>query len=213
MGYHRAGFDVVGVDIEPQPHYPFEFVQADALQILRDQPDEMWWERFDAIHASPPCQDHTGITKLTGGEHGTGWMLAETVRLLEETGLPWVCENVVGPNVRMAGWWFVLCGSMFDLGVRRHRRFGASFLVMPPPCRHDTQARPVSVTGHPVGPNAAPGPLNDWKWRTVQEGKDAMGMYWGDRRGVAQAIPPAYTEFIGAQLMAVVQSAAPARPH
>lgn len=187
MGYHRAGFEVVGVDLEPQPHYPFEFHQADALTFPLGG--------FDAVHASPPCHDHSSISDE---DDGTGWLLAATVVRLQASGLPWVCENVVGPNVKMSGWWFVLCGSMFDMKVRRHRRFGSSHLMLPPACRHAEQGRPFTITGdggacesaHSLKPNAR----DFWQY---------MDMSWMEGKppyGVAQAIPPAYTSWIGLQL-------------
>ncbi len=188
MGYHRAGFEVVGVDIDPQPDYPFEFHQADAMTFPLDG--------FDAIHASPPCHDHSSISP---GENGTGWMLRATVDRLAKSGTPWVCENVVGPGVRMGGWWFVLCGSMFDMQVRRHRRFGSSHLMFPPAHRHKEQGRPYTITGHGGGCESKhslkPKASDFWRY---------MDMPWMEGRpayGVAQAIPPAYTEWIGGQLM------------
>src|SRR5580698_6854972 len=137
MGYAQAGFEVVGVDHLPQPHYPFEFHQGDAMTWPLDG--------FAAIHASPPCQDHSSLSAQQD-EHGTGWMLAATIERLQPLSVPWIVENVVGPTVVMGGWWFVLCGSSFDLGVRRHRRFGSNTLMLPPGCRHDLQPRPIDVT-------------------------------------------------------------------
>jgi DNA (cytosine-5)-methyltransferase 1 len=198
VGYARAGFDVTGVDIEPQPDYPFAFVQADALDYLGDHGHE-----FDVIHASPPCQDHSVLNR---GTHGTGWMLAEVVRQLVELDRPWVVENVVGKDVRMAGWWFVLCGSMFGMKVRRHRRFGSSHLIMPPTCNHASQGRAWTITGHGGGKPSRHSmkPLASEFWRY-------MDMPWMEGKppyGVAQAIPPAYTEFIGAQLIDHLRTAA-----
>jgi DNA (cytosine-5)-methyltransferase 1 len=199
-GYQRAGFHVVGVDIEPQPDYcGDEFYQMDALVALAGL--DGWDEPFDAIHASPPCHDHS---TLSATENGTGWLLAATVALLAKSGLPWVCENVVGPDVKMAGWWFVLCGSSFDMKVRRHRRFGSSLLMLPPACRHKEQGRPYTVTGHGGGCESRhslkPKASDFWRY---------MDMPWMEGKppyGVAQAIPPAYTEFIGAQLLAHIES-------
>lgn len=186
MGYHRAGFDVVGVDVVGQPDYPFEFHRADAMSFPLDG--------FDALHASPPCHDHSS---LAPGPDDTGWLLTATVARLTAAGLPWVCENVVGPDVRMGGWWFVLCGSMFDLRVRRHRRFGSSHLMMPPVCRHAEQGRPWTITGHggPSRHSQKPAAADFWRF---------LDMPWMEGRpayGVAQAIPPAYTEWIGTQLL------------
>jgi DNA (cytosine-5)-methyltransferase 1 len=159
-------------------------------------------EEFDAIHASPPCHDHS---TLNSGDHGTGWLLAETVRLLKEIGLAWICENVVGPSVEMDGWWFTLCGSSFDLGVRRHRRFGSDRMFLAPGCRHDLQPEPVDVTGT-GGMRLGPRPDttnggNSRKPRGLTHAREVMGIDWMTRKELAQAIPPAYTEWIGAQLL------------
>jgi len=189
MGYHRAGFEVVGVDINPQPHYPFEFHQGDAMTWPLDG--------FDAFHASPPCQDHSALSVLHEA-HGTGWMLASTITRLRQTPLPWVVENVEGPTVRMDGWWFTLCGSSFGLRVRRHRRFGSNLLVISPPCRHAEAGPVVGVTGH--GAQGHEYRRNE-PVATQADRREAMGIDWMNRDELAQAIPPAYTQFIGEQLM------------
>lgn len=189
MGYQRAGFYVVGVDVAPQPNYcGDEFIQADAMTYPLGG--------FDALHGSPPCHDHSTIS---GPDDGTGWMLEATVARFAASGTPWVCENVVGPSVRMAGWWFVLCGSMFGMQVRRHRRFGSSLLFLPPSCCHAEQGRPWTITGHGGGHESKhskkPSPRDFWQY---------MDMPWMEGKphyGVAQAIPPAYTEWIGQRLM------------
>src|SRR5215469_6754909 len=141
MGYHRAGLDVVGIDINPHPRYPFRFVRADALHMLRDRDwlDDM---RLDAIHASPPCHDHTTVTgrnRKASGPKGTGWMLAATISHLQATGLPFVVENVDDakfPDVYRLR----CCGSMFDLNVERHRWFASNMLMLQPQCQHYLQA-------------------------------------------------------------------------
>jgi len=192
MGYHRAGFDVVGVDICPQPRYPFEFDQGDALTWPLDG--------YDAIHASPPCQDHSAIGGRDG-RHGTGWMLAATVQRVKAAGVPWIVENVVSPDVQMAGWWFTLCGSSFGLKVRRHRRFGSNVLMLAPGCRHDLQGTPLGVYGgggH--GPSTRPAGGGGTKARR-QDYAEIMDMPWAKWPEIAQAIPPAYTAWIGAQLI------------
>ena len=196
MGYHRAGFDVVGVDLVPQPHYPFEFVQDDAMALLASPYSPLG--DFDAVHASPPCQDHSALAARVG-THGTGWMLAAALELLRPLSVPWVVENVVGPTVTMGGWWFILCGSSFDLRVRRHRRFGSNTLMMPPPCRHADQGTPLGVYGHGGGGQMTRG----FKAET-RDYAELMGMPWATSREVVQAIPPAYTEWIGAQLLEAV---------
>src|SRR5215469_5262889 len=135
MGYHRAGFDVVGVDNRPQPRYPFAFVQADAMTFPL--------EGFDSIHASPPCQDHSPL-KSVAGEHGTGWMLDAMLERLAAQPAVWVVENVGAAHNRAD---ILLCGEMFDLRTVRHRRFTIDprfpgLLAVPPHLRHQ---RPTST--------------------------------------------------------------------
>jgi DNA (cytosine-5)-methyltransferase 1 len=204
MGYHRAGFEVVGVDIVPQPNYPFDFLRCDALGALESVTERQsrgernfFLGRIDAIHASPPCHDHSTIS---GESDGTGHLLPDTLTLAKASGLPWVVENVVGPSVVMDGWYFTLCGSMFGMKVRRHRRFGASFAVLSPGCNHAAQGRPWTITGDGGACDSAhskkPAARDFWRY---------MDMPWMEGAlpyGVAQAIPPAFTEFIGAQLIA-----------
>lgn len=126
MGYHRAGFDVVGVDINPQPHYPFRFIRADVTTL--GLPELVKFVGADAVHASPPCHDHSDLRSRTGREHGTGWMLDHMREQLDGLGLPYVIENVVGAPMRRD---LVLCGSMFGLEsagrvLKRHRVFEAN---------------------------------------------------------------------------------------
>ena len=134
MGYHNAGFDLVGVDIEPQPNYPFTFIEYDAIAFLEEF-GSLLHRRWDAIHASPPCQAYSVATKWRGDPSSHPDLLEPTRDLLEEIGLPWVIENVPGapmtPDV-------VLCGSMFDLQVRRHRLFLSNVPIfdLMPSCRH-----------------------------------------------------------------------------
>lgn len=190
MGYSRAGFDVVGVDIRPQPHYPFEFHQADALEYLNAH-----WREFDAIHASPPCQD---FIPTIPKKHGTAHFLSEVRELLKETSLPWVIENIPGAPLRAD---YRLCGCMFKLPrLRRQRLFETSWhgFALMPPCNHPEH--PLSVTGHGV-PSAN-------YYRDKLKGPEfgilarkAMGIDWMTRDELSQAIPPAYTEFIGSQII------------
>lgn len=201
MGYHRAGFDVVGVDIAPMPRYPFAFVQADALDYL-----DACWHEYDAIHASPPCQDHSPLSALVG-RHDTGWLLGATRALLRDIGRrPWIIENVASAPVRAD---VLLCGSMFGLRTYRHRRFELSpdlllAVYSPQHPRHrvltSTKNRRacwnaglnISVTGD-IG-------------STI--GGLALGIDWMTGNELSQAIPPAYTQFIGEQLRAHLESVA-----
>jgi DNA (cytosine-5)-methyltransferase 1 len=197
MGYHRAGFEVVGVDVKPQKHYPFEFVQADATEFPLDG--------FDVIHASPPCQDHMQTPHRS---HGTGWMLPHTRARLLEQDAPWVIENVPGAPMRAD---FKLCGCMFGLpGLRRERWFETSWQGFALALHHNHTDPTISVVGHGM-----PSWVREKLGRnpTIIEYRAAMGIDWMNRDELSQAIPPAYTELIGAQFLAFsggrVQAAAP----
>lgn len=189
MGYHRAGFDVVGVDTAPQPRYPFEFIQADAFEFLAAHGYEA-----DVIHASPECRDHTPLTSVAG-TRGTAWQLVEVEQALAAAGKPYVIENVPASPLEAD---VVLCGAMFGLRTYRHRKFKSNVpLTAPPHPKHvaltATKQRKahwdkgwnVSVTGD-VG---------------TYLGEQAMGIGWMNGNELSQAIPPAYTEHIGKQLM------------
>ena len=205
MGYHRAGFEVVGVDIRPQPHYPFEFHQADALTFPLDG--------FDAIHASPPCQPFTRGRKVANGPGTTALDLVAPARdLLTRSGVPWTIENVPGAPLLNP---VMICGSMFGLAVRRHRLFESSEFLWPPcECRHRAQARPVGVyhkmgdqvkgVDHTSGVVVYGGRTAD----TLEEGQAAMGIDWMTWPELRESIPPAYTEWIGAQLLRALGVAA-----
>ena len=209
VGYYRAGFEVVGVDINPQPHYPFEFHQADALTYPL--------EGFDAIHASPPCQLYSDATWNDTKAEAPD-LIGPMRALLLDADLPWVMENVRGA-VGTLNSSLLLCGSMFDLPVTRHRVFESPLLLWAPhhECRlvRKTQLRfPIpgawdhrrggagidraySVTGHSRGAGCIP------FWR------DLMDMQWAmTARELTEAIPPAYTEWIGRQLLAAMERVA-----
>ena len=178
MGYHRAGFDVVGVDINPQPNYPFKFHQADALDFL----DIGWPDWFDAIHASPPCQGYANVTQWRGSQDTHERLIAPVRDLLNQTGLPWVIENVRTTELKPC---VVLCGSMFGLPIRRHRGFETSWGCSPMvlACHHRT---------------------TDLAFEHKQERAyaDAMGCDWMTSHEAREAIPPAYTEHVGLFLQA-----------
>jgi DNA (cytosine-5)-methyltransferase 1 len=197
VGYSRAGFDVVGVDIKPQKNYPFEFVQADALQYLADHGQE-----FDAIHASPPCQHYSAATRDVNRENHPD-LVAECRELLERSGKPWVIENVMGAP--LSGFSAVMCGSMFGMKVRRHRLFETSFLMLSPPCNHAAQPVVLSVTG--TGYGGKHKGHNGTKPSGVVEAREVMGVDWPMTIAeLSNAIPPAYTFFVGKQLMNVLGS-------
>lgn len=196
MGYSRAGFEVVGVDIKPQPHYPFEFHQGDALTWLGD-PWLSGYGQFDAIHASPPCQRYSAMSACRPGLDDSYPDLIETTRhLLQVSELPWVIENVPGsPLINPIR----LCGFMFGLPLYRHRLFETSLPLMVPP--HPKHSVPGGRAGHwkpgqivSVSGNCAP----------IELARKAMGISWMRRSELAESIPPAYTEFIGNQLLTVL---------
>ena len=181
---------MVGVDIKPQPHYPFEFHQGDVFDWLNDLNT---WSSFDAVHASPPCQDHMMTPHR---KHGTGWMLDATRQRLRARSSAWVIENVPGADMRAD---YKLCGCLFDLpGLRRERWFETSWagFDLRSPCHH--RGLTVTVAGH-----GTPSWVRQ-KWGrnpTIADYRAAMGIDWMNRNELSQAIPPAYTEFIGQQLL------------
>jgi DNA (cytosine-5)-methyltransferase 1 len=197
-GYVQAGFDVVGVDIDPQPNYPFPFVQTDALKL-----DPKFISTFDAIHASPPCQSYSDLAKRNGNADAWPRLIDPVREVLVRSELPYIIENVEGAPLRNP---IVLCGTMFKgLRVLRHRLFETNFPILTPkhgqhPKVHTFDKRKshfgktndmvdfVQVTG---GGNC-----------TIAAARDAMGIDWMNKSELNEAIPPAYTRFIGKQLLA-----------
>ena len=179
MGYSCAGFtEIVGVDNRPQPRFPFTFVQADALEYVAEHGRD-----FDAIHASPPCQRYAPVTRWRGRAEDHPDLLGPTLAALTASRRPWVCENVPAAPMQPD---LILCGSMFQLAIRRHRWFSTSW-----------------------GGFALVQPCNHWKLLPfMHKGErafaDAMGCQWMTNREAREAIPPAYTEFIGKQLIAAL---------
>lgn len=202
MGYHRAGFDVVGVDIEPQPRYPFEFHQADALEFVAK-----YGRDFSAVGASPPCQQYTGLRHRTGREYAD--LVAPTRNALRATGRPYVIENVERAPLlnamRLCGTHFGLRGPCWDGAERwlqRHRLFESNVLLMSPgPCT----CRGKLIAG--VYGNGGGGSMTRGYKYHVAGARIAMGIEWMTGKELAQAIPPAYTEFIGRQVLAALDSA------
>jgi DNA (cytosine-5)-methyltransferase 1 len=190
-GYRRAGFDVTGVDIEPQPRNPHRFIQGDALEFLAAHCHE-----FDAIHASPPCQAFSLATHFHGTQGNHLDLIEPTRALLTKIGVPWVIENVDRAPVRRD---LVLCGEMFGLRVHRHRLFetGGWLAMCPPHQPHNLKGAIHNCHIEDGHARQVAGNFAD-----LADASDAMGIDWMDRHGLAQAIPPAYTEFIGQQLMA-----------
>lgn len=202
VGYARAGFEVVGVDLSPQPNYPFEFSQADALKLDRD-----FLASFDAVHASPPCQSYSDLAKRNGNGHMWPRLVEPTRKLLRSLGVPYIIENVEGAPLLDP---VVLCGTMFpELRVIRHRLFESNVeLEVPPHGKHplvfthdkrknhygklDQDTSFVQVTG---GGNC-----------TIRNAKAAMGIDWMTKNELNEAIPPVYTEYLGQQLIKHVRT-------
>ena len=212
MGYHRAGFEVVGVDINPQKHYPFEFHQADAMTYPLDG--------FDVIHASPPCQAFVALKAMWNAKKHPN-LIPTTRERLRKNGKPYIIENVERAPLDDP---LMLCGSIFGLGcdtaeLRRHRLFEISpkQLILVNPCSHNWKAQTIAVYGHAggwsnrtkasvIGVYGGHGRdrrrrMNGQNYPTSAR-KEAMGIDWMTGEELSQAIPPAYTEFIGKQLIA-----------
>lgn len=207
VGYARAGFEVVGVDIEPHPDYPFEFHQADATAFPLDG--------FDAVHASPPCHDHSNVAgrnRKAAGPKGTGWMLQATIDRLAALSVPWVVENVETAGFPLDAYRVRLCGSSFGLDVRRHRWFVSNVALLVPECAHHLQTprfrsldsrRPKGSLASVVGVHGHLNYAGEFELRCA-----AMGIDWMTNVDLVQAIPPAFTEHIGGQLMEHLKVAA-----
>ena len=184
VGYNRAGFEVVGVDIDLQPNYPLEFHQADALEYLEEHGN-----KFDVIHASPPCQKFSFMQNMHKNTEEHPDFIEPTRVLLEEIGKPYIIENVPGAPIRVD---LMLCGTMFGLRVIKHRHFESNvpMPLLTPVCNH------TDVYDRFHGGEQARGERE--KFSKVQ------GIDWFmTRYEVRQAIPPAYTEFIGRAIMEV----------
>lgn len=195
MGYHRAGFNVTGADQHPQPHYPFEFERRDALSYTVEE----LRARFDAIHASPPCQRYSEAARLHGNATEHPDLVGPTRDLLMASGLPWIIENVEGAPIRAD---VTLCGTMFGLRIVKHRNFELSFpfFALLPTCDHSDVYDPWHGPG-----------------RTADKFRQAQGTPWIPMAGGASrkegrtgdlfnAIPPAYTEFLGRHMLAHIET-------
>jgi DNA (cytosine-5)-methyltransferase 1 len=215
MGYHRAGFEVVGVDIRPQPRYPFEFIQADCLTL-----DLGFLRGFDAIHASPPCQAHTAMKTMHNAKAHAD-LVEPTRAMLVASGRPWAIENVVGAPLIAP---IMLCGTMFGLGVEdadllRHRLFELSDPpLLVPQCQHgrratvgvygghvrDRRRRTIGVYGE--GARDSRRKLDKGVDEfTVEDARVAMDIDWMTLAELCQAIPPPYTEWVGKHLLASLE--------
>lgn len=189
-GYRRAGFDVVGVDIKPQPKNPGRVVLADAIDHIRK-----YGHLYHAIHASPPCQGYSDTHRIMGGD----WprLIEQTREACKAAGVPYVIENVPGARDELEDP-VMLCGAMFPgLRVYRHRYFECSFPVVPP--RHPEHVAPQVKMGRSPKPGEWVQPVGNFAG--VQEARDAMQIPWMNRDGLRECIPPAYAAYIGGYLM------------
>ena len=197
LGYSQAGFDVVGVDIIPQPNYPFTFIQADALKL-----DPSFIASFDAVHASPPCQSYSDLAKRNGNGHEWPRLVEPVREMLIRSRLHYVIENVEGAPLINA---VVLCGTMFPgLRVLRHRLFEANFEIIPPPhgkhprCHtFDKRKSHYGKTNDMIDFVSVNGGGNC----TIAAARDAMGIDWMTKNEINESIPPAYARFVGQELL------------
>lgn len=184
VGYARSGLEIVGVDIKPQPNYPFAFMRRDVMTMTYDD-----LKGYDLIHASPPCQAYS----VASAKHRANGVvyddLVHRVRgMLVASGTHYVIENVPGSPLRHS---VRLCGSMFGLNVRRHRHFETSFSIAGSMiCQHEYQELIYTVAGHSLG--------------TLAQWREAMGIAYMTRKELTQAIPPAYTHWIAGQFLDAV---------
>jgi DNA (cytosine-5)-methyltransferase 1 len=198
-GYQLAGFEVVGVDIKKQKRYPYEFIQADCLELMKDMD---FLRSFDVITASPPCQTHS-ITQHLRNAQGKSTdkidLIPQTREALVASGKPYVIENVPGSPlinpIRM-------CGSSFGLKVRRHRLFESNIQLTNSICNHKEQGKPVGIYGSMRDEI----PKGDHTAKSIEQAREAMGIDWMIWGELVEAIPPVYTETIGKQILSVITS-------
>lgn len=200
VGYHRAGFEVHGLDINPQPNYPFAFTRADALNLPRK-----FLLGFDAIHASPPCQSYSDLAKRNGNADAHPRLIEPVREMLNAAGRPYVIENVEGAPLQNP---IVLCGTMFKgLRVIRHRLFESNVpLSAPPHMPHKDHPRVHTLDKR----KNHYGKTDEWKDFvqvtgggncSIASARDAMGIDWMTKKEINESIPPAYAEYIGQQLI------------
>lgn len=200
MGYARAGFNVIGIDINPQPNYPFTFVQADALSL---DPDFLL--NFDVIHASPPCQSYSDLAKRNRNGHMWPRLIEPVREILSATGLPYVIENVQGAPLIDP---LVLCGTMFPkLRVIRHRLFESNLKLTAP--EHKTH--PLVFTHDKrkahygkLDQNTAFVQVTGGGNCSISNARAAMGIPWMTKAELNESIPPAYTQHIGRQILKLI---------
>jgi DNA (cytosine-5)-methyltransferase 1 len=186
MGLYRAGFDVRGIDINPQPRYPFKFIEGDAMDADLGGYDLVW--------ASPPCQRYTVAQNAAKNAAAHPDLIPAVREMLEAWGGPWIIENVIGVPLRNPT---LLCGLAMGLKVKRHRIFESNHFLLSPPCPSHNQDYYV-IFGHEVR-NRRHGQAAGRK-NKISEGRAAMGIDWMTRGELSEAIPPVYSEFLGRQI-------------
>jgi DNA (cytosine-5)-methyltransferase 1 len=204
VGYNEAGFDVIGIDINPQPNYPLPFIQADVLTL-----DPQFIATFDAVHASPPCQSYSDLAKRNGNAEKWPRLIEPVRELLVASGIPFVIENVEGAPLIDP---IVLCGTMFpELRVLRHRLFETNFPISAPPHGPHPKVHTFDKRKSHFGKT------NEWEDFvqvtgggncSIAAARHAMGITWMTKREINEAIPPAYTRFIGKHLLAHIKNEA-----
>jgi len=203
-GYVAAGFDVIGVDIDPQPRFPYRFIQADAIELLAmlaalgSVKVDSAWLTPDAIHASPPCQAHSNAQKIQGRQHPE--LIAPVRELLEQTGMPYVIENVPGAPLENP---VELCGAMFGLHTYRHRLFESNIPITVP--AHPAHGQRQIKMGRPVREGDFYQAVGNFS--NVAYARADLGVPWMNRDGIRECIPPVYAEHIGRQLAAYLMPA------
>ena len=193
-GYAQAGFDVTGIDLKHGKRYPYTYIKGDVLDYLKDLD---FLRSFDVIHASPPCQTHSITQHLRNAQGKTTSkldLIPETRAALIASGKPYIIENVPGSPLINP---IQLCGSAFDIKVRRHRLFESNMRLEGSKCDHKAQGRPIGVYGSlndeiPQGGKTA---------TNINEARQAMGIDWGIWTELVEAIPPAYTKYLGLQIL------------
>lgn len=192
-GYAKAGFEVTGIDRKHGKRYPYNYIKGD----VRDYLDLEFLSKFDVIAASPPCQTHSATKHLRNAQGKSTSkidMIPEVRQALITSGKPYIIENVEGSPLINP---ITLCGSAFNLKVRRHRLFESNVDIKGTVCRHKEQGKPVGIYGSmrdeiPNGGHTA---------KTMQEANEAMGIDWMIWSELVESIPPIYTEHIGKQII------------
>lgn len=192
MGYHKAGFTVHGVDLHPQPRYPFTFFQKDAISYLEELIDSGEIYEYDVIHGSPPCQAFTRAQTIRGNNHPD--LIAPFRELVKKTGLPYIIENVPGSPLEDP---ILLCGASFGLHTYRHRLFESNFPFTAP--QHEKHIVVPTKMGRPLAQGDFYHAVGNFT--SVDYVRKDMDVPWMNREGIRESIPPVYTEYLGKEVI------------